>query len=310
MFNKKAFLRWISIGMTFTVLAGAGLMTGCTTFVQDNVPPAAEESKQDKIMSEFTSLAEGDPKPDTIIEFMDKNIAEVSRENASIIFEELEKVQKNNLSELEEKYYKESIQKTLSEIYMKGFDLDKIYDTEDAELKSLLKETRDMGYKVETAEGMFYPVMNYAYLKKFSSYAEEDMKDYIDIMAVETDKTPAKDGALVIGWDEVVERALAQEGFIKKHGSSAKAEDIKALHKRYITFMLYGLNNTPLFSYDTKGMDPEAKEAYTKVLKDKVDSELLQLLGKYMEILGKSDYKLSEEADKFRKDAVETGDNM
>jgi len=50
-------------------------------------------------------------------------------------------------------------------------------------------------------------------------------------------------------------------------------------------------------------MNPEAKDAYTKVLKEKGDSELLQLLGGYLEILEKSDYKLTEEADKYRKDA-------
>ena len=67
--------------------------------------------------------------------------------------------------------------------------------------------------------------------------------------------------------------------------------------------MLYGLNNTPLFSYDTKEMDPEAKEVYIKAVKNNSDSELMKLLGGYMEILEKSDYKLSEEADKFRKNA-------
>ena len=68
-------------------------------------------------------------------------------------------------------------------------------------------------------------------------------------------------------------------------------------------FILYGLNNTPLFSYDTKTMNPEAKEVYIKAVKDNADSELIKFLGGYMEILEKSDYKLSEEADKFRKNA-------
>jgi hypothetical protein len=193
----------------------------------------------------------------------------------------------------------------MSEIYMVDFDLDKIYDTEDAELKKLLTETKDMGYKVETAEGMFFPIMNYEYMKKFSPYASDDMKAYIDIMAVETNKVPAKDAALVIGWDEVIQRAMTQENFIKKYGSSARIESMRELQKKYLTFMLFGLNNTPLFSYDTKTMDPEAKETYTEAVKDNADSELMQLLGEYMEILEKSNYKLSDIADKFRKDAVE-----
>ncbi|MHB1392218.1 MAG: hypothetical protein ACYCYE_03905 [Clostridia bacterium] len=39
-------------------------------------------------------------------------------------------------------------------------------------------------------------------------------------------------------------------------------------------------------------------------MKDNGDSELMQMLGKYMEILEKSNYKLSDEVEKFRKDAV------
>lgn len=299
--DKKAFLKSLSIGMSIIVLVGAGLLTGCTAPAEDNTgskaennnPPAVEESNQDKIMPEFTALLEGNPGPDAIIEFMDKNIAEVSRENASKMLDELEKALKNNLPELEEKYYSTAVQEAL-------YKLDSI---QDAEVKSLIEETKAMGYKAETAEGMFFPIINYEFLKKFSPYAGDDVKDYIDIMAVESNKVPAKDAALVIGWDEVVERALAQEGFIRKHSGSDKVESIKKLQKKYITFMLYGLNNTPLFSYDTKEMDPEAKEVYIKAVKNNSDSELMKLLGGYMEILEKSDYKLSEEADKFRKNA-------
>ena len=311
MFNKKAFFRSVSIVMSILVLLSAGLLAGCTAPIEDNTgskaednnPPAVEESNEDKIMPEFMALAEGSPKPDAIIEFMDKNISEVSKENASKMLDELEKALKNNLPELEEKYYSTAIQEAMFNAYKSEFDLSKLDSIQDGEVKRLIDETKAMGYKVETAEGMFFPIINYEFLKKFSSYAGDDMKDYIDIMAAESNKVPAKDAALVIGWDEVIERALTQESFIAKHSSSAKVESIKELQKRYITFMLYGLNNTPLFSYDTKTMDSEAKEAYKKVLKEKGDSELLQLLGKYMEVLEKSDYKLSEAVDKFRKDA-------
>ena len=309
--DKKAFLKSVSIVMSIIVLVGAGLLTGCTAPAEDNTgskaennnPPAVEESNQDKIMPEFTALLEGNPGLDAIIEFMDKNIAEVSRENAFKMLDELEKALKNNLPELEEKYYSTAVQEALFNAYKPEFDLSKLDSIQNAEVKSLIEETKAMGYKVETAEGMFFPIINYEFLKKFSPYAGDDVKDYIDIMAVESNKVPAKDAALVIGWDEVVERALAQEGFIRKHSGSDKVESIKKLQKKYITFMLYGLNNTPLFSYDTKAMDPEAKEVYIKAVKNNSDNELMKLLGGYMEILEKSDYKLSEEADKFRKNA-------
>lgn len=314
MFNKKGLLRSVSLGMSTVVIIGAGLLSGCTAPEEnksvdkaaDKNPPAVEENIQDKIMPEFAALVGENPKPDVLIEFIDKNIARVSRENVSTMLEELEKSQKNNLLKLEDKYYSgEAIQRGLSEIYEPGFDLSKLENIKDAELKSLLEETRNKGYKVETAEGTFFPIMNYEYLKKYSPYATEAMKAYINIMAEETNKVPAKDAALMIGWDEIVSRALAQEAFIKKYGDSSRVESVKELMKKYTVFMLFGLNNTPLFSYDTKTMDKEAKEAYAIAVKDNGGSELMQLIGRYMEILEKSDYKLSDEAEKFRKGAIE-----
>ena len=314
MLNKKTVIRTISLGMSTVVIVGAGLLTGCTSMAgsgnengkpADKNPPVVQENKQDKIMPEFMALVEGNAKPDAIIGFIGNYIASVSRDNAAIMLGELEKVQKNYLVNMEKKYYDgDTIQNSLNKVYKPGLDLNKIDDIQDAELKNLLIETRDMGYKVETSEGMYYPIMNYEYLKKYSIYALEDIMEYIDIMAVETNKVPAKDAALVIGWDEVVQRALAQENFLKKYGSSAKVESMKELQKKYLTFMLYGLNNTPLFSYDTKMIDPEAKEVYVKAVRANSDSELMQMLGKYMGILEKSNYKLSDEVEKFRKDAV------
>src|SRR5690554_6132018 len=104
-------------------------------------------------------------------------------------------------------------------IYQNGFDLNKINDINeinkilDQELKELLIETRNSGYKVETAEGMFFPIIDYQFYKQFTSYLSNDMENYIKIMSVESKEVPAKDAALVIGWDEILNRALSQEEF-------------------------------------------------------------------------------------------------
>lgn len=306
MFDKKKVLRSVSLGMSTVVLVGAGLLSGCAAVPDNSVtPPAIQEDNKDKVMPEFFSLVGENPKPDVLIEFMEKNIASVSKDDAAKMIVELERAQQNYLPKLEEKYGEAVVQESIGKLYNENFDLSKIDDTQDPELKSLLAETRDMGYKVETAEGTFFPILSYEYLKKFTSYASDDIKAYVDIMAVESGKVPAKDAALVIGWDEVVERALAQEDYIGKYDSSVKAGAVKELQKRYLTFMLYGLNNTPLFSYEDKTMDKEAREAYQKAVGENEGSELMKLLGDYLELAEKSGYKLTAEVDSFRKAAVE-----
>ncbi|MGB7605106.1 MAG: hypothetical protein WBL93_06485 [Lutisporaceae bacterium] len=308
MINKKRFFRGLSIAMVALMITGAGLLAGCTikeTSKNIEDKEAIQEELQNKIMSDFDALLEGSPKADAVIKFIDENISKISKEDASTMLFKLEDIQKKELPKLEEKYYAEAIQLEMQKLYMTDFDLNKLDETQNKELQDILKETRDMGYKVETAEGMFFPVMNYEFYKKYSAYVTVDIKEYIELMAVESNVTPIKDAALMIGWDEITKRALSQEKFIKDYASSSKVDAIKELQKRYITFILFGSNNTPLFSYDTKVMMTEAQTIFSKDIKDNKDSELMQMLGKYMNILKKTDYKFSEEAEKFRNDVME-----
>ncbi|MFT9496730.1 hypothetical protein [Anaerosolibacter sp.] len=309
MFYRKSLLRSTAV----LAIVGATLLSGCASKAPDNGSkdaeknkPVVQEDSQEKIMADFNDLLKSKPKADAMIQFIDKNIANLSKENASVMMMAFEEIQKSNLPALEEKYFNgETVQSRLAEIYMSGFDITKFEDIQDEELKGLLMETKDTGYKVETAEGTFFPIINYEFYKKFSGYVSEDIKDYIDIMAVESNNVPAKDAALVIGWDEIIERALTQEKFIKKYESAEKTGEVEKLYEKYVVFMLYGANNTPLFSYETKVMVPDAKAAYENALKNEGDSETMKMLGNYMDVLDKTDYKVSDEAEKFRKDAVE-----
>ena len=154
----------------------------------------------------------------------------------------------------------DTIQTQIRKVYIRDFDINKIDGIEDVKIKGLLSEVRDSGYKVETAEGMFFPVINYEFYKRYGSYVTCDIKEYFDLMAVESNKMPAKDAALVITWDEILKRILNQENFISKNGDSVKAQQVKDLNKKYLIFALFGANNTPLFSYDSKIMVPEAQK--------------------------------------------------
>lgn len=153
---------------------------------------------------------------------------------------EFEMIQKKNLSRIEEKFYDSEIQNKIYEMYEPEFDLNKINDRNtinminDQELRELLLEIRSSGYKVETAEGMFFPIINYEYYQRYSFYVSSDMKEYIEIMTAESNKVPAKDAALVITWDEVLKRALSQEKFIIQYPESLKINDVKDLYIKNI----------------------------------------------------------------------------
>lgn len=273
---------------------------GCTAKKQaeTNTP---KEPGNSVIMNDFQALIQKDSDVAEVAGFINNNISSVSKEDASKMVDQLEKIQKKNLPQYENMFNEDGIQ---NKINSEQKSITGQSDIQDAELKELLARTKNSGYKVETAEGFFFPIIDYGFYKNFSSFVTPDMKDYIDIMAVESDKVPAKDAALVIGWDEVLKRALSQEKFINTHKDSVKVNEIKQLYKKYVTFTLYGLNNTPLFRYDSKTIDPKAKEVYLDAVTNPGNSEFLKTLNEFLDFAKNSNYMLTNEAEKYRDNVI------
>lgn len=308
MINKKI------VGSTLLALI-LMVSVGCSDTNKDNDAVSGEnikqevvENKQDhekKIMDAFEKLTKNEASPLEVVEFIDNNIETLSKENGSYMVMTLERVQKNYLLRLEDKFYTEDMQQKITKENKSTMELNEMKEISDNEFLALLEETRKSGFKVETAEGSFFPIIDYEFYTKYNAYVQDDMKEYIAIMAMESAKVPAKDAALVISWKEVVERALAQEKFLNQYSDSKKVNDIKQLHERYITFTLYGLNNTPLFDYSTKLFNKEAKAAYEEILKTEETSEFLKTIGDFQELLKNNKYKLTEEIEKYRKQTSE-----
>lgn len=308
LYKKK--LTKLGLILVISVLLAASLLTGCTsnTDPSKQPDPAVQEPQNNEasIMDNYKKLIESGAEPKAVFEFLDENAKVLSKENVALIVEEVEKLQKKYLSKLEEKYYEGTeIQEGLIKIYLAKKDINDLANSETEALKNLIDETIQGGYKVETAEGMFFPIINYSAYKNYSAFLPEDIKGYIELMSVESDKVPAKDAALVIGWDELLERALKQEAFIGKYPASSKLLEVSELYRKYKTFVFLGLNNTPLFSYDSNIMEADAKAAYESIDSTSEDSQLKKELKEFMILLVDSNNKLTPEIDKFRKDLIE-----
>lgn len=288
-------------------------LNGCTNSKQNtgNEPPktTTENSgiKETAVMDQFNNLLQkSDVIAEGIIKFMDENIASLSQQNASSVLIALERNQQLLLVKLQDKFANNDVvQITLAKDYRGSLTDSYINGIQEKVTKDLLVLTKNSGLKIETAEGFYFPVIDYSFFKKYRSNVSPDIAAYIDIMAVESDKMPAKDAALMIEWEEILKRASSQENFIKTYGNSVKAEDVKQLVKKYLVFSLYGTNNTPLFSYEDKGMVPAAEKAYLEFQFNASNGNFSQIMTEYRNLLKKNDYKLTKEVDDYRKKAVE-----
>ncbi|ANS77004.1 hypothetical protein AWM70_00125 [Paenibacillus yonginensis] len=154
-----------------------------------------------------------------------------------------------------------------------------------------------------TAEGTFYPVVDYGSYKLFRPYVHRDIQAYIDIMAEESRQAPASDGALTIGYQQITARAVAQELFIRNYPSSNRTPQIRSLFNLYKLYTFYGLPNTPLFNYDDKKIQPNASKGYQAVLtyRDPANSAYLTELAAFMKLVNANGGKLTAEVEQYRK---------
>jgi hypothetical protein len=283
-----------------------------STVSNDTVSTADSNNMQKDVIDDFNALIATNPQSFQVLAFLSENIEKVSKDEASKMVLKLEEVQKAFFPELEDRFINDDeIGPKLNDLLKPEYNIDEINDIDsinkinDAKLKQLLLDTQNGGYKVDMAEGMFYPVIDYSVYKKFGSYLTDDIKDFIDLMAVESNKAPAKDAALVISWDEVLNRALNQEKFLSTYPDSLKLSEIKALYLKYVFFSLFGLNNTPAFSYDTKQMQQELRNSYEAFLKVEDSSVFRSIIKSYNTILSESSYKLTDDVEKFGRKIIE-----
>jgi len=245
-----------------------------------------------------------------VLSFIDENIGKVSRQTADKLVYGYEKLQKDALNDLEEQFsgskeekWTITIPQGLQKEFGYSFSMDKIDSIKDPQLKEILQEVRNSGYLVRTTEGMYFPVINYGFYKKYSGYLTDQAKDYYSIMAEGSNLPAVDDGSLIITPDDILERVEAQQIYINKYPGSPKLRDIKDLYIAYVSFYLCGTDNTPAFSCDTKVLNSGFKESYQNYrLTDTVFGREFTF---YFETLKKEEYKLTDKISSARNKLIE-----
>ncbi len=268
------------------------------------VTVTASTSRANIVYNKFLTLVK---QPDKLTEantFIKTHIYEVSSSQASLMTLRLENAQSVALRAWEEQFYVGSVQEKTATMYREHDDFTKlIHRTKDSNLRKLFQGSLDRGYKLETAEGTFFPVIDYEGYKKYRPYVMKDIKSYIDIMAVESAVIPSRDAGLMISWKEVAKRALTQESFVKSYPNSNRSKQVQSLYEQYVFNTVYGQNNTPLFEYETNTLNSEAKAAYLTLLAENTstDSVYLKKLQAFMDVLKDNNYTLNATVEKYRK---------
>jgi hypothetical protein len=283
--------------------------TSSNTFI--TVKSSVVSDRANLVYNKFLTLVQQPNKLKESHTFLKSHIYEVNSYQASLMTLRLENALRAGFEKWSDKFFVGKIQENIATLYKQNDTFATlIARSKSSSLRTLLQGAQDSGYKLETAEGTFFPVIDYEGFAKYRPYVMKDIKSYIDIMAVESANPPAKDAALIINWSEITQRALSQEKFVTLYPNSNRTKQIHNLYQQYVINTVYGQNNTPLFDYDSTTMDSEAKDTYLTLLtkNETADSNYLKKLQSYMDVLKDNNYKLNANVDKYRKTNFPMGD--
>lgn len=281
--------------------------TGCSTGgnMETNRQPSqlanAKSGDDQAVLTEYNDLIFGkDADTQAIISFIQNNANVVSSETASEMILRFEEFQKNKLPTFEEKFNTGLVQKELMEQYLAGADINNPDNIQQSEIKALVTETKNSGYKIIQTDGICYPIIDYAFYQTFGENMTPEVSEYIGIFTVESDRPPLRNAGLEISWEELISRAVRQERFITDFNGSKTAEKVNTLYQTYVQLIFFGADNTSLFDADTGVLKSDVKAAFEHAASSNQESALTKEIISFLDLLKKSDYRYTEEVEQFR----------
>lgn len=267
--------------LVMSVMAISILLSGCGTKGTDSespppsssptspIPtespaPKATETPKITLLEEFKGLALANVPADELFESLKNRIGEVPPAEADDFIRTLEAYYELNLPAVEKKFEDDQLQQELSTLDW-PFTEEQIPNISDDKARLLVKQALAGGYKLEITEGYVFPIVDYSMLLSFGEQVTTSMKTYLELMALESNEKTASDGGLVISLDELSRRTLAAESYVVTFPETAERKKAEDRFIQYLSYYLIGLNNTPIFDYETFIVLPEVKIQYEQM---------------------------------------------
>ncbi|WP_432662194.1 hypothetical protein R9X47_16670 [Wukongibacter baidiensis] len=262
---------------------------------------ATKENKEDseKIMADFKELLNNNSKPYEILVFIDGNVENISEKDADVMVMELEKAQNLHIENYTDILFEENYQAELDKAIDHNSGEVKVDTIKDEEMKTNISEMLYGGYKFVMLEGSYYPIVNYELLKKYDEYLPTDSKEYIKLMAVESNQLMSADAGLVISWEELANRTVNTEAFLDKFSDSSRKAVVGNMYRMYMEAYMFGMSNTPIHEWtDTQKIYDEVLNSYRDTVERNEGTITAGILKEYLNILKKNDFKMKDNVSK------------
>lgn len=110
------------------------------------------------------------------------------------------------------------------------------------------------------------------YYNLFKNYVTPDYREFLHINSEEEKDLYSADAGIGISWEELGNRVLSWENFLKKYPGSDLTEDAMNYYKGYQMDYLFGMDNTPTMEYSTAELYPENITEFKRFIAQNPDS--------------------------------------
>ena len=248
------------------------------------------EYTREEIMKDFKNILKSKDDPIILVEFINDNIDKVEKKDAVEMIRALESAQIEYIEKYTDEMFAEDYQielMGLEDSTSEGslfLNIEKIDEIQNENLKELLEKLKIGKYKLIALEGAFYPIIDYEALKDYNKYLDEETKGYLDIKALESNEPSIIDAGIYISLDELANRLIMVEVYIKNYPESIKHEELLRLYSNYLKLYLNGSDNSPIYNYEDNIILADVLNSYKKTAKNQ-DSVTGEIVGRYIEII-------------------------
>lgn len=253
-----------------------------------------EDVNRDKIMKEFNNTLEGKNSPDKIVAFIDEKIGKLSPIEGDKMVSELERVLEKSLGLQIDNISKLDTDGELVQISQElFFPEDKVKDIKNDKLHEEIIKILDSKYKLISIEGNYYPIIDYEKLKIYNNHVSDELKEYITIKALDSNKPVAIDAGLHITRDELSQRILKTENFIQKYSGGQRHEEMLQDYRNKLNIYLSGMDNAPIADRETHKIYDDVLDSYKKTA-DTKESITAFAMRKYIDVIKENEYIIND----------------
>lgn len=274
----------------------------------DEAPDEDDNRTAEDILKDF-----GDKVEDSLTdagEFIDKNVEKLSEIEIDQMVSDLINKTEDGIDKVKQKIQEIEIDNELMDSFDGDLYLtqDRIDKLENEELRDELNRIHNENYRLINLEGEYYPIVNYEGFKRYDEHVSEEVRDYIDLKARDADKPVATDASLYITYDELADRIVATENYVKKYGEGDRYGEALNMYRNKLHAYLLGLPNTPMTEIGSDKIKEDLMDSYKQTALIK-DSSTAFIVGKYIAVIdskqGVIDDEVKAQAELLLEEATE-----